>query len=545
VEIKRNLARMLAWTFFVVVTVQAFGQKPCEQLSQLKIAATTIDSAETLAAGTLQIPPNPMNVVKPSEAPAFCRVKGTSKPSADSEIHFEVWMPASAWNGRFVQMGSGGLAGHIDPTPLLARLKEGSAVAGTDDGHQGTPVDGAWAIGHPEKVRDFGYRAVHETNVAAKQIINAFYGSGAKYSYFNGCSEGGREALMEAQRYPLDFNGILVGAPGHYWTKLMAGFVWNAQALSSPTSFISEAKRKTVENAAIAACGKQSGVEDKFIKDPVACHFDPKTLLCKGQETDACLTAPQLEALDKIYSGPKDPSTGQPMGGGYVPGAEAEQGIPGITFASYVFGPAPGASLDAMFSSSFYGSFVFEDPKWKFSDFKFGKDIATTDQKVGAVLNADNPNLKEFKAAGGKMLHYHGWNDGSPSPWHSVDYYERVVKTMGGVEKTQAFYRLYMVPGMMHCITGPGPNMFGNAFDQKPASDPEHNIFVALEQWVEQGKAPRNIIATKYVEDSPSKGVEMTRPLCAYPQIAAWSGKGSPNEASTWTCQAKAEAGKK
>ncbi len=544
---KWSILAMLIGTALVlmVVVAPAFADQ-CDQVKDLKIDGTKIISAESVAAGALSIPSVPAPLApKLAGTPAFCRVKGSIQPTSDSNIGFEVWMPTSGWNGRFVQLGSGGLGGSINYAQMASELKQGSATAATDDGHQGGGTDGSWAIGHPEKVKDFGYRAVHGTNENARKIIAAYYERAAKYSYFNGCSEGGREALMEAQRFPEDFNGILAGAPAHYWTSLLAAFDWNAQALDSPASYIAEPKRRAIEEAALSACGTQDGVIDKFIQDPQACHFDPAVLLCKGAESDSCLTSPQLEALKKIYSGPKAPGSRQQISPGYEPGAEAEPGIPGISFASYIFGSGPGQSLAAMFTTSFYGGFVFNDPKWKFNELNFDKDIATTEAKVGEILNAANPDLTAFKAHGGKLLHYHGWNDGSPPPLHSVNYYQKVVEKMGGVGKAQEFYRLFMVPGMMHCGSGNGPNSFGNFLDPVPASDPEHNIFVALEDWVEKGAAPEQIIATKYDGDDPKKGVLITRPLCPYPQQAKWSGKGDSNRASNWVCRLPADAAKK
>ena len=508
----------------------------CEKLKDLQLPDASILSAESVEAGPFALPPGmPATSV---DVPAFCRVRGEIKPSADSHITFEVWMPAAQWNGKFEQLGNGGLAGSINLFSLATDMKKGYATAGTDDGHQGAPVDGSWAVGHPEKVKDFGYRAVHETSSKAKKIIEAFYQKSPSYSYFNGCSEGGREALMEAQRYPEDFNGILAGAPAHKWTDLMFVFAWNAQALNSPQSFISEAKRRAVHEAALAACGMQDGVTDAFIKDPLRCHFDPSVLACKGADSDNCLTAEQLDALKKIYAGPRNSRTGQHISPGYEPGTEDTAGIPGISFASYVFGAAPGVSLDAMFSSAIFGGFVFDNPGWKFSDLNFDKDIVKTEEKIGPVLNATNPDLTAFRAHGGKLLQYHGWNDGSPSPHHSVDYYESVMAKMGGLNETESFYRLFMVPGMMHCGAGPGPNLFGNMLDSNASNDADHNIFVALERWTEQGVAPDRIVAKKYQGDDPTKGVEMTRPLCPYPQVAKWSGKGATSEAQNWSCQA-------
>lgn len=511
----------------------AHAQQACEKLKDLKLDNTTL-TAESVPAGPFALPPGlPANSV---DVPAFCRLRGEAKPTPDSLIKFEVWLPAQ-WNGKFEQIGSGGLAGSINLFVLAAAMKKGFATAGTDDGHQGSPVNGVWVIGHPEKVKDFGYRAVHETNEKAKQIIAAFYQRAPKYSYFNGCSEGGREAMMEAQRYPDDFNGILAGASALKWTELMAAFAWNAQALNNSSSFISPGKRNAVREAALAACASQDGVKDNYIKDPLSCHFDPAVLLCKDSDSDACLTSDQLAALKKIYAGPKNPQTGKQISSGYEPGAEGVPGIPGIAFDSYVYGTGPGMSLDAIFSTAFYGGFVFENPKWKFSDLNFDKDIATTEEKVGASLNALNPDLSAFRKHGGKLIQYHGWNDGSPSPHHAVEYYDDAMAKMGGFKSTSKFYRLFMAPGVMHCGGGAGPNMFGNMLDFTAPDDPDRNIFVALERWTEKGVAPERIIATKYADDDPTKSVEMTRPLCPYPQVAKWMGKGSTSDANSWVCR--------
>lgn len=499
------------------------AQKDCATLASLSLPGATIVSAEpTPAAAGL---------------PAYCKVKAIATPTSDSRINFEVWLPGADWNKVMLQVGNGGLAGSIPYPQMMQALAHHYAVAATDDGHTGAGTDGSWAVGHPEKVIDFGYRAVHTTNVLAKLIVTAFYGHAAQYAYFNGCSEGGREALMEAQRFPEDFNGILAGSAAGNWTGIMEGFAWNAQALlKDPASYIPEKKRPAIEAAALQACGTQAGVKDAFIKDPLACHFDPSVLLCKQDDADSCLTAPQLTALQKIYAGAVNPRTGQRLYPGYIPGAEAEPGMPGLSYSSYIYGPAAPMTLDVIFSSSFLGSAVFNDPKYSSLSFDFDKDAQLTRDKVGA-LDATNPDLKAFKAHGGKLLQYHGWYDGSPSPLTAVEYYRSVEHAMGGEKATQDFYKLYMVPGMMHCGTGPGPNSFGNLTDASGAMDPEHNILSALRGWVESGRNPEQLIATKFTEDNPTKGAAMTRPLCPFPKQAVWDGKGDTAAAASFTCR--------
>lgn len=509
---------------FAIVTccapALALAQKDCAALKSLTLPHAEIVSAEVAVTG------------------GYCQVKGIATPSADSKIAFEVWMPAAGWNGVFLQLGNGGLAGSINYPPMQQAVALHYAVAATDDGHTGAGTDGSWALGHPEKVIDFGYRAVHETSEKAKLLIAAFYGHPAKYNYFNGCSEGGREAMVEAQRFPDDFNGILVGSPAADWTGLMEGFAWNAQALlKDPASYIPVSKRPAIEAAALKACGTQAGVTDPFIKDPLTCHFDPTPLLCKDADADSCLTAPQLTALQKIYAGATTKS-GHRLYPGYEPGAEAEPGPPGLSYSSYIYGPQAPITLDAIFSSAFLGAAVFKTPGYSSLTFDFDKDVPTVTKEVGSSLNANDPDLKPFKAHGGKMLHYHGWYDGSPAPRASVDYYQDVEKAMGGLAATQDFYRLYMVPGMFHCGLGPGPNAFGNLTDASGAQDPDHNIFMALRGWVESNRAPDGMIATKFPGDNPTKPPAMTRPLCAFPAQATWNGKGSTAAAASFSCKA-------
>ncbi len=535
----KSRMRRIAWVAVVAMApAMAWGQQECAKLAELKLPQVKIASAELIPAA---VDKTPTLLGQPQELklPAYCKVKAEANPTADSAIKFELWMPVAAdWNGEFLQQGNGGLGGSINVAMMPQPLSHNFAVAATDDGHTGMGTDGSWALGHPEKVIDFGYRAVHETSVHSQEIIKAFYGKAQKYAYFNGCSEGGREAMMEAQKFPEDFNGIIAGSAANAWMELMAAFAWNAQALMKDmTSYIPEAKRPAIEKAVLAACGSQQGVTDDFVKDPLACGFDPSVLLCKAADGTDCLTAAQVTSLKKIYSGAVNAS-GKKVAAGYEAGAEAEPGPPGLSYASYVYGPVMGASLDLIFSSAFYGNFVFEQPKYSSLTFDFDKDVALADKKVGATLNATNPDLKAFKARGGKLLAYHGWYDGSPAPKMAVNYHEAVVEKMGGAKNVDSFYRLFMVPGMMHCGLGPGPNAFGDMLDSSHYGDPQRDIFAAVRGWVEEGKAPAEIVATKYEHDLPSQPVVMTRPLCPYPAQAIWDGKGKTSEASSWSCKA-------
>ncbi len=505
----------------------------CESLSELKLANTTITLAQLVAAGAFPPPPGEQALRgAPSykNLPAFCRVTGVIKPSSDSDIRFEVWLPNENWNGRFQGIGNGGFAGSIIYGEGLANaVANGYAAASTDTGHSQGQFGAQWGLGHPEKVVDFGYRAIHETAEKGKAIVLAFYGSGPKHSYFSSCSNGGRQALMEAQRYPADYDGIIAGAPANYWTRLFSGFIWNTQALSEPGGYIPPAKLKAIESATVTACDSNDGVKDGVLEDPSRCNFDPKVLLCDGAESDSCLTAPQVKALAAIYSGPKN-SKGQKLYPGFVPGGET--GPYGWT--NWINGATPGRSLQTAFGTQFFSNLVFEAPSWDFHTFNFDTDIKIAEDKLGNVMNATDPNLKAFKDRGGKLILFHGWSDAAISGLDSIDYYRSVESKMG-VKQTESFVRLFMVPGMQHCAFGPGPNSFGEYSGTK--NDGGHDISKALEHWVEDRAAPSKIIATKYKNDlDRTSGVVRTRPLCPYPQIAKYKGSGSTDDAANFVC---------
>jgi len=523
---------------------RAAAQQSCSSLMTLKLAKTTLTSAGLVPAGKFTAPPGSVGGRGPSDLPAFCRVAGVIKPTSDSDIQFELWMPAKNWNGRFEQVGNGGFAGRIQLALMVPALRSGFATASTDDGHTGGG-DPTWAIGHPQKVIDFGYRAVHETAQKSERIIRAFYGRAPHRAYFNGCSDGGREALMEAQRFPDDFSGILAGAPANFWTHIFTGFVWNEQAmLTKPASYIPASKLPAIERAALAACDALDGVRDGVINDPRRCHFDPAALRCQGADGPGCLTGPQVETLRKIYAGPSDLRTGRQIFPGFEPGAEAAPS----DWPAWITGKSPRGGLQFFFANGFFANMVFGNPKWDFRTFDFDKDTELADRKLGPILNSTNPNLRPFKARGGKLILYQGWADSAVAPLNTINYYESVVAAIGGkahrrnkgaaLEETRNFFRLFMAPGMGHCGGGTGPNSFG-ALMHPPAApnDPEHNAFLALRQWVEKGVAPNKIIATKYVHNKPAYGILRTRPLCPYPQIAVWTGKGSTNDAANFVCR--------
>jgi hypothetical protein len=500
----------------------------CETLATLTLPHTSITAAEARPAGDFA----PAEGAPIHNLPAFCRVAGAIKPSEDSDIRFEVWMPASGWNGKLQGVGNGGFAGALSLGGLADGVIHGYAAATTDTGHQAGGVDGRWALHHPEKVIDFGYRAIHETTVAAKAIISRFYGEAPRRSYFSSCSNGGRQALMEAQRYPADYDGIIAGAPANYWTHLLAMAAYNVKAtLNTPADYIPASKLPAIQAAALAACDGLDRVKDGVIENPGQCHFDPSPLLCKEADSDACLTAPQLAALQKLYSGPKN-SKGERTFPGYSPGGEAEPG----GWSAWITGAKPETAAMYLFGTQFFKNMVFDNPDWQYRTFDLDRDSKAADDKTAAMLNATDPDLSAFRKRGGKLIMYHGWSDAAIPPTNAIDYYRSVVAKMGGAD-VEGFVRLYMVPGMQHCGGGSGPNSFGQG--GTPSADRQHDMDAALEAWVEQGTAPAQIIASKYKNPADkTSAVVRTRPLCPYPQVASWTGSGSTDDAASFVCAA-------
>lgn len=518
---------LLAAVAVAVAPAGAAAQVNCESLKDLKLPRANIVSAAVVPEGPVGAGAAGGGAV----APARCVVEGVARPSLDSEIRFEVWMPVTGWNGKYQQVGNGGWAGSIPAASMVEPLRRGYATAGTDDGHRG--MDASWAIGHPEKLIDFGHRAVHVTSVHARAIVQAHFGKDPERSYFAGCSDGGREALMEAQRYPEDFDGIVAGAPANDWSHLFTGFVWNEQALlNDPASAIPPEKLAAIQRAALEACDTLDGVQDGLIEDPRACRFDPGVLTCKGGDAAGCLTAAQLSALKKIYDGPKNPRTGASIFPGYPPGTEDAAG----GWKAWITPARPAGGFQFFFGNSYYGQAVFERKDWDFKTLDFDKDVEFGNRKAGVILNSTNPDLRSFRARGGKLIQYHGWGDAAISAFSSINYYESVRAFLAAYpdarsdasRPVQDFYRLFMVPGMGHCGGGTGPNRFGNqGTAAKLPADPERDVVAALERWVEKGVAPEKIIG---------EGKGMTRPLCVYPQVARYKGTGDPNDAANFEC---------
>lgn len=515
----------------------AAGQS-CEALAKLALPNATVTSAELVAAGAFTAPEGVPAWMAGDPAlykglPAFCRLQVESKPSADSDIKIEVWLPASGWNGKFRGQGNGGFAGSIDYGELGVAIGQGYASAATDTGHHADGGDAAWALGHPEKIIDFGYRAIHEMTAVGKAAAQAFYGDAPKHAYFASCSNGGRQALMEAQRYPADYDGILAGAPANYWTHLLTGALWDEQVTTNnAASYIPSSKIPAIAQAVVAACDAQDGVKDGILNDPRQCRFDPGTMLCKAADAESCLTAPQVTALKKLYEGAHD-STGKQIFPGFMPGAEDGDG----GWPLWITGPGPGKALLFAFGNGYFADMVYGKADWDYKKANLEEAVAASDEKYSNVLNSTQTDMKAFQARGGKLIIYHGWEDPAISALNSISYYSSVVSKMGR-PASDSFLRLYMVPGMQHCSSGPGPDEFGE-FGISQKNDAQHNMYVALEEWVEKGTAPGPVIASKHEGTGPMEKVTMTRPLCAYPQAAKYKGSGDPNDAANFVCVGK------
>jgi feruloyl esterase len=485
----------------------------CEQLASFPVPRTTIESAAVVAAGAFESPA-PGQPGAPagdfSTLPAFCRVTGSIQPSPDSDIRFELWLPAEGWNGKFLQTGNGGAAGAIVYGSLAEPLSRGYAVANTDTGHQGGGGDFAWAVGHPEKLIDYQYRAVHELTIVGKAITEARYGQPAEKAYWDGCSTGGRQGLKEAQRYPEDYDAIIAGAPASNWSALMSLSVLIQRNLGPGGLGID--KLGMLEGAALAACDATDGVSDRVIGEPGQCGFDPASLQCDNGDSGQCLTATEVAAAKRIYAGVVD-SSGEVLMPGTGPGSE-------LLWAAY-------ASPQFSIGTNYFRNVVMKDTSWDPATFDVDEDLAAAERVDAGATKAMDPDLSAFIARGGKLITYHGTADGLIPYGNSVNYYESVVRKLGA-EKVEDNVKLYLVPGMSHCSGGEG------AFDI--------DWLTALERWDGQGETPEALPAAHPAAvpgppgAPPTPSRPFTRPVCPYPQVAKYKGSGDVDDAANFEC---------
>jgi feruloyl esterase len=482
----------------------------------------------------------PSAVVPRLKVPASCRVQLLITPSDDSHIESVLWLPESGWNGRLWSTGNGAFAGSIDEPGLTIALSRSYAVSATDTGHRADDLDAAWALEHPQKLIDFGFRAIHETAKDAKAIVAAYYGRPASFSYFSSSSNGGREALMEAQRFPDDYDGIEAGAPALDGARTIAAVAWMEQQLvRTPGAWIPPSKLSVITAAVMAACDELDGLRDGLIDDPRRCAFKPESLLCRNGDADTCLSAQQVASLKALYRGP-GADLGDTGHDGFSPGGESG-------WSDWLLGSAPGRSYLYQMTLQFYRYLIYADSSWSLDRFDYVRDAPEAVRKLDPMYEAREPDLNAFAAHGGKLIVFHGWNDMAIPPGRTIDYYEAVRTTMGS-EQTAAFLRLYMVPGLRHVVGGRGPTAFGQIAPPAPNASASDNVSAALIAWVEQGLAPQAIVAGDYGERGANTHslydvisfADMipirTRPLCPYPLAEHWTGHGSIDEAGNFVC---------
>ena len=504
--------------FFLAAATPLLAQQPCENLRNLALPGVVIQSASAVPAGDFRLPTAEASA-PPVKVPAFCRVIGLVQP----ELKFELWLPAQ-WNRKYMAVGNGGMAGAVPLAALLDPLNRGYATGSTDTGHTSGNDDGTWALGHLDRLLNYAYRGMHQMVLADKALVQAFYGVAPTHSYFNGCSFGGKQALTEVQRYPNDFDGVIAGDPANNFIRHYVGGHLRAAMAMDGDGYIPAAKVPLIGIAVNAACDALDGIKDGVLNDPRRCHYDPAALECKNGDAPDCLTSAQVAALRKIWGGLRD-ADGQQLYPGIQPGGESDPG----GFVRYFSGTGPGKGRHAALTNAFFRYMVFENPAWDFHNFRFAadagfeNDLQVTEDKVASMFNAMDPDLRPFRANGGKLIQYHGWSDPDIPPTNSINYYESVITALngnrsGGLRDTREFYRLFLVPGMQHCTGGPGTARF--------------DALSALEQWVEQRQAPEQIPAAHVTNGK----VDRTRPLCAYPQEAKYKGTGSTDDAVNFTC---------
>ncbi|MBN2244084.1 MAG: tannase/feruloyl esterase family alpha/beta hydrolase [Acidobacteria bacterium] len=494
---------------FAFVSIPAAAQQTCESLKSLEIPNVTITSVTSggpgyelpgQAGATGELP------ARKIQAP-FCRIEAFSAPSADSRIGIEVWLPAAAgWNGKFLAAGNPGFIGSLNSAGLAGIMERGYVAAGTDTGHVDAGFE--WAVGHPEKWADWGHRAVHEMVVATKILAEKYYGRPIQYSYWNSCHNGGNQGLNEAQRYPDDFDGIVASDPAFWITRLQPGSLyisWVAlkDGVEGP-GYIPTEKLAVINRAALDACDMNDGLDDGLITDPPHCDFDPATIQCAGPDEPSCLTAGQVQTARKIYAGARF-KDGTPIYSGFEPGSE-------LTWSFMIEKEPFSVNLN------YFKGMVFEDPDWDWRTFDADRDTKLGIERTAKYVDGNNPDLRPFKESNGKLIIVSSWNSLALPPRQVAEYYRSVEKAMGGAERTRDFARLFSIPGAGGCVVGEN-----------------FKAFEALQEWVEEGKAPDRII---YGQTDSGRGgkVYRTRPVCAYPDLPRYKGSGDINDAANFTC---------
>lgn len=483
----------------------------CSAMASASLPNTRIDVAERVGAGEFLMPggigaPPGVATTTFGNLPAFCRVSATLMPSPDSDIKIEVWLPLDNWNGKLAAVGNGVWAGSISYFQMGDPLSRGYATVATDTGHTGTGMDAQWAIGHPEKMVDFGYRAIHEMTVTAKALSTAFYGNAPHYSLWASCSTGGRQGLMAAHRYPDDFDAISAMAPANPMTNLMTQSLWTGyQALQSPEHALTPPQLNMINRAYVQACDVIDGVEDGIVSHPRQCNFDPGVLQCEAGGSQNCLSEAQVDTMRAVYGGVVNPRTGETMFSGFAPGSEGQ-------LVALMMGPEP-----FMAATSYMRDIVFQDPDWDFGSFDYDSDSQQATEAWGDVLDVPADGLDAFFGKGGKLLLSHGWQDGLIPAGNTVAFYNALMSHVDE-ETAREQVRLFMIPGMGHCAGGPGPHIF--------------DALGLVDELAQGAPMPDRITVS-----NPPGQPQRTRPLCPYPEVAVYSGEGSTDEAENFMCR--------
>ncbi len=499
----------------------AADNSQCAALAAKVVGNAKVEVAEAVTSGSFK----PDDGTALSGLPAFCHVRGLAKAAPKSNIHFELWMPIANWNGRIQMTGNGGYSPAMSFDQMAALLKSGSVAVATDTGHTGPGDDLSYGTTNDDAIADWGYRSVHESIVPAKALVTAFYGKAAQKTYFLGCSTGGHQGLVEAQKYPDDFDGILAGDPANNRTNLNLSFLWRFQTVhnqSDNSLILSPADLKRVNTAAMEQCDAADGVKDGIMSNPVACKFDVKKLQCAPGKTSDCLSDKQVEAMSKVYNTLKRKDNGEEIYTGWVVGSEWVEGT--RSWDAYWADPK---RADQPIRGEYLRGWIYHDANWNPWSFDWAKDVDFARQRVGAMADMNEVDLSAFKKRGGKIILYQGFVDPIVSALDTAKYYEKLQKANAGAAD---FTRLFMVPGMGHCNGGPGATSFSFAMN----TDGDHDAVLAIQDWVEKGKAPEKIVATRFNKD---RTVAMTRPLCSYPKAPMYSGKGDTNDASSFVCK--------
>jgi feruloyl esterase len=537
----------VAGGLLVASITAASSAQDCAALSSLTLDGAKVTSAKAMPAGSYTQPDEGSGPHTFNDLPAFCEVQGIATPTPRSRIGFTVWLPQPAdWSRRLHMVGNGAYGSNIYYAQLVARIKRGDVAVATDTGHTGESL--SFGFENPEAIADWGGRSVHESARAAKAIAAAFYGDPPTHSYFSGCSTGGGQALHAAQQYPDDFDGIIAGDPGNNRSHLNLQLLWNFEqnhaAHDNANPLLGPAELRLLHAAVIKACDKLDGVEDGVIGDPRQCHFDASSLMCQPNQSDGCLTAAQVNAVKAIYAGPRDRRTGAQIYPGYAFGSETVGLQPNSSLIGWSLYWANPKKPDEPQRAEFFRRWAFNDPSWDWWTFDWGNDVDRATQALAPLVDATDPDLSRFRKHGGKLILFMGWADPVASSYEVINYYDSVVARGAGdteaarLSDTQAFARLYMVPGMGHCALGDGATYFSNATrnSSPPVEDAQHDMGLALIDWVEKDRAPDTLIATHFRESSgPAGKVAFQRKLCVFPRTARYTG-GDKDSASSFEC---------